>query len=291
MKFSRDVSIQRKSAIIIGLTVILAIAFETFQQIYYIRKFDLAEGVSFFTLLKNQSYRWIVWLAIGLLLLPFSRRFVNETNYRAGFFLRHLGYILALVVVNILIISFIQLYLDGNVFTFRILIQNYITFYVFQKAPIFTLGYIAISVILHLHFLNQSLQIQVQKLSELKENNLNLYNKLKSEIGDKTEILNIKIGNRHKIIPVTDIVWIEADDYCARVHLSNGKSYSMRSSLKTLQEKLQASFLRVHRKALVNMEEVKELENSESVSLILKNEVKIPVSKSKLKAVKDFFQS
>lgn len=71
MKFSRDVSIQRKSAIIIGLTVILAIAFETFQQIYYIRKFDLAEGVSFFTLLKNQSYRWIVWLAIGLLLLPF----------------------------------------------------------------------------------------------------------------------------------------------------------------------------------------------------------------------------
>jgi len=127
----------------------------------------------------------------------------------------------------------------------------------FSKGPIYILGYIAIAIILHFYFVSEELPFQVQELSELKDSNLKLYNELKSEINDKTTILNVKIGNKRRIIPVEEIQWIEADDYCVKLHLENGKSYTMRSNLKALENKLSLPFLRVHRKTIVNMTMVK----------------------------------
>lgn len=279
---------KRRSAIIIILLLVMAITFETFQQLYYIRTFDLAEGVTFFYILKNQAYRWVIWMLLGFFLLVYSKKKAFTETYNFTFFLRYISFIILLVASSIAIISCIQLLLDSEIFSFQKLISRYIPFYIFQKAPIFILGYIAIAIIFHFYFLNEKLQFQVQTLSELKDNNLNLYNKLRAQINDKTTILNIKIGNKRKIIPVKEIIWIEADDYCAKVHLVSGKSYSMRSSLKSLEEKLQKPFLRVHRKAIVNMDELKELNTLEAPFLVLKNNVEIPVSKNNLKIVRDF---
>ena len=266
----------------------MAITFETFQQLYYINRYDLVENVSFIDILKNQAYRWVIWMSLGFTLVVYARKEAANFKYNFKYFLKYGLFILLLVGLNILIISTIQFFLNGDEFNFQKWIQEYISFYIFQKAPIYILGYSAIAIILHLYFANEKLQFQVQKLSELREVNLNLYNKLKAEISDKTTILNIKIGNRRRIIPVTDIQWIEADDYCARVHLTNGKSYSMRSTLKTLEEKLQDPFLRVHRKAIVNMDMAKELNTVNAPCIILKNNMEVPVSKSNLKMVKDF---
>ncbi|MCB0465264.1 MAG: LytTR family transcriptional regulator DNA-binding domain-containing protein [Aequorivita sp.] len=279
---------KRRSAIIIVLLLVMAIAFETFQQLFYIKRFDLAQGVSFFYILKNQAYRWIIWMLFGFFLMKYVKKKAFVKNYTFGFFIKYIGFIIALVAVIIVIISCIQLYFDAELFSINILLSNYIPFYIFQKAPIFTLGYIAIAIILHFYFLNEKLQIQVQTLSELKDNNLELYDKLKAEINDKTTILNIKIGNKRKIIPIQEIIWIEADDYCAKVHLTNGKSYSMRSTLKALEEKLQKPFLRVHRKAIVNMDTAKELNTSEAPFLNLNNNIQVPVSKKNLKTVREF---
>ena len=279
---------KRRSAIIIILLLIMAITFETFQQLFYIKRFELAQGVSFFYILQNQAYRWIIWMLLGFFLLRYVKKKAFIKNYTFSFFVSYIGFIIVLVAINIVLISCIQLFLDAEVFSFKELLSSYIPFYIFQKAPIFILGYIAISIILHFYFLNEKLQFQVQTLSELKDINFNLYKKLKSEINDKTTILNIKIGNKRKIIPIQEIIWIEADDYCAKVHLTNGKSYSMRSSLKALEEKLQKPFLRVHRKAIVNMDSVKEFNSSEAPFLMLKNNDEVPVSKNNLKVVKEF---
>ncbi|MDG5493100.1 LytTR family DNA-binding domain-containing protein [Psychroserpens sp. SPM9] len=283
----KQLSNTKRSILIIALIVILAITFETFQQLYYIKRFQIANDVAFLTILKAQSYRWVIWLLLSLVLIAYSRTNTTKEKTTLGI-LKLGGLILGLVILNILIISLSQLFFSGDHFTFSALFSEYLPFFMYQKAPIYTLGYIAISMILYLYFENEKLQIEVQELSELKTTNARLFKKLNSTIDEKASVLNIKIGNKRKIIPVENISWIEADDYCVKVHTTSNGAYTMRSSLKALEEKLSTNFLRVHRKAIVNMSFAKELHMSGSPNLVLENDMEIPVSKSNLKTVKDF---
>ena len=280
----------RLSTLIIIIIVGLAITFETLQQLYYIRRFQLAQDVTFFDILKAQSYRWLIWLFLSFILIWFVKKITQKAATSANIF-KLILLICGLVFLNILIISFSQVLFSEAPFSFSDLISEYLPFFTYQKAPIYTLGYIAISLILYLYFENEKLHIEVQKLSELELTNHKLYNKLKGQIDDKATVLNIKIGNKRKIIPVDQICWIEADDYCVKVHTTSNKTYTMRSSMKALEEKLNSNFLRVHRKAIVNMNLAKELNLANTPNLILQNEIEVPVSKSNLKIVKNFFNS
>ena len=129
------------------------------------------------------------------------------------------------------------------------------------------------------------------QLEELKKVNAATYQKLKVSSSDKSKILNIKIGNKRKIIPVETILFLEADDYCVNVHTIDNPAYSMRISLKSLEEKLEHHFLRVHRKSIVNMKKVKELNLNRNPNLILENNKQVLVSKSNLKKVKDYLSN
>ncbi|MFK8165085.1 MAG: LytTR family transcriptional regulator DNA-binding domain-containing protein [Lewinella sp.] len=51
-------------ATVLGL-IVLVILFETLQQLYYVRKFELAEDVHFLFLLQRQVYRWLIWLTMA----------------------------------------------------------------------------------------------------------------------------------------------------------------------------------------------------------------------------------
>lgn len=266
----------------------MAIAFETFQQLFYIKRYDLVEGITFFDVLKTQAYRWIIWMLLGLLLFWYAHRKSVREDHGFGYFVTYGLFILTLVAINIIVISMIQAIFTNEDISFAYFINEFVVFFIFQKAPIYILGYSAIAIILHFYFLNEKLQVRVQELSEIKDVNLKLYKQLKLKLDDKTSVLNIKIGNKRKIISVEDILWIEADDYCVKVHLANGKSYTMRSSLKTLEEKLHRPFIRVHRKAIVNMNMVSELSTSPSPLLMLKNKLEIPVSRSNLSMVRDY---
>ncbi len=62
----------------------------------------------------------------------------------------------------------------------------------------------------------------------------------------------------------------------------------MRSSLKALEEKLNTNFMRVHRKAIVNMTMAKELNLSQTPNLTLNNDEQVIVSKRNLKSVKKY---
>ncbi len=282
------ISNSKKSIIIILAVLVIAISFETFQQMYYLKRYNLATDVNFFDLLKTQTLNWSVWILLSSILVYYVNKNSLNRKPNTAFFIKHSILILSLVFLSIFIISLIRLVFSDETFTVNILIKEYVQFFVFQKAPIYTLGYITITIILHLFFINEQLQIEVQELSDLKNSNTSLYKELSSSISDKASILNIKIGNKRKIIPIETINWIEADDYCVKVHTINNGTYTMRSTLKSLEEKLTTNFLRVHRKAIVNMKMAKELNLSNSPNLVLNNNAEIPVSKSNLKTVRNF---
>ena len=265
--------------------LLIAICFETFQQMYYIKRFSLVNDVYFFDILKNHAYRWIIWLLIALLLPVFIKK-NNYRSYTISIFFKHFSFIVFLVLLNVFIISVIQMITSENSFSLFELITEYCTFFLYQKAPVYTLGYIAITIILVLNFEKELLEIEVQ---DLKISNDEVHKKLTSKTSDKIKVLTRRgTVNTKKIIPVNDITWVEADDYCVIVHAINMPSYTMRISLKALQEILSDNFLRVHRKGIVNMDMVKELSLSSKPSLHLMNNDEVLISKSNLKKVKDF---
>jgi two-component system LytT family response regulator len=71
--------------------------------------------------------------------------------------------------------------------------------------------------------------------------------------------LVIRDGGRTIVVPFDDIVWIEAEDYCARLHLRT-RTVLVRDSLRALADSLErGGFVRVHRSAIANVACIREL--------------------------------
>lgn len=74
------------------------------------------------------------------------------------------------------------------------------------------------------------------------------------------ERLVIRTGARITTLAIDDIDWIEAQDYYAELH-AGGRTYLLRQSLHKLAASLDPErFVRIHRKTIVNVRRVKELE-------------------------------
>ena len=59
--------------------------------------------------------------------------------------------------------------------------------------------------------------------------------------------LLVNVGTRSIVVPLEEVTWIQADDYCATV-FAGGRSYVLRESLNELERRLDAAaFIRVHR--------------------------------------------
>jgi two-component system LytT family response regulator len=72
--------------------------------------------------------------------------------------------------------------------------------------------------------------------------------------------LVVRDSGRTVVIPHDDIAWIEAEDYCVRLHLGD-RTLLIRDSLKSLEASLdRRRFVRVHRSAIVNTSWVKAIE-------------------------------
>src|SRR6185503_10102375 len=91
--------------------------------------------------------------------------------------------------------------------------------------------------------------------------------------------LAFKHNDRSIVLKTAEIVWIEAEDYYVRVHSKQGR-HMVRASLASLEERLDPqSFLRVHRAALVNVDEVREIKDDGTLSLVLTDGTTVPVSR------------
>jgi two-component system LytT family response regulator len=83
---------------------------------------------------------------------------------------------------------------------------------------------------------------------------------LLSAMAPERRQLVVRDGGRTFVIPHDDIVWIEAEDYCARIH-TRGRTILIRDSLRALADSLEPNgFVRAHRSAIVNIAHVREIE-------------------------------
>ena len=272
------------------VVVILTIAFEASQQLYYINRYNIQSGVQYSELFYNHAFRWIVWLVLSIPLILLSRKFVYQSNTDFRHWIITGLAIFGLIASNILIISAIAYfrYTDEGGVVGNLFWSEFVPFFTYQKLPIYSLGYISLMFILIFYFRNRDLTISVQEMGQLKEENQKLYTELHSRLNDKSQVLNIKIGNKQKIIPIQEIERIESNDYCVNIFPMTGRSYAMRISLKALESQLPKHFIRVHRQHIVNMDSVREFKPGSRSEVTLKNGLQLPVSKTKVSKIKDY---
>jgi two-component system, LytTR family, response regulator len=93
----------------------------------------------------------------------------------------------------------------------------------------------------------------------------------------------VRVGNRQLLLPVSDVDWVEADDYCSIIH-ARGTSHVIRETLGSLAARLDpATFARVHRSAIVNVARVRELRRQRlgNLAAVLADGTTVPISRSR----------
>lgn len=96
------------------------------------------------------------------------------------------------------------------------------------------------------------------------------------------------------LLDAGDIDWIEAQDYHAGIH-AGGKRYRVRQSLSALEARLDPSrFVRVHRSAIVRVDQVREWKAADSggeAVVVLRDGKELPVSRRRLAQVKSLLRA
>jgi two-component system LytT family response regulator len=99
-----------------------------------------------------------------------------------------------------------------------------------------------------------------------------------------------KDGDRSVLVKVSEIIWIEAEDYYVLVHTKQGR-HLVRTSLASLEQRLDPRhFVRVHRTAIVNVDEVRSVHDSGRLVLTLSNGAEVGVSRSRRALVQPLVQ-
>jgi two-component system LytT family response regulator len=97
----------------------------------------------------------------------------------------------------------------------------------------------------------------------------------------KIERLAIKSAGQVLFQKISEIDWIEAADYYVCLHVGT-RTHLLRRSMADLDQELeQATFCRIHRSAIVNLERVRQLEISEDggTNVVLSSGTKLPLSR------------
>lgn len=81
-------------------------------------------------------------------------------------------------------------------------------------------------------------------------------------IRSQLQSLPVRNGRRLVLVPVKEIDWIEAADYCVNLHC-NGRTHLIRKSMQWMEEHLDSTkFIRIHRSTIVNLQRIAELRTS-----------------------------
>jgi two-component system LytT family response regulator len=101
--------------------------------------------------------------------------------------------------------------------------------------------------------------------------------------------LSVRAGKRTILIRVCDIEWVDACGDYARLHIGE-RSYLVRESMERLIEKLdQARFLRIHRRTIIRVDQIKELVclTNRDARIRLINGIELRVSRTFRKGLED----
>jgi two-component system LytT family response regulator len=93
--------------------------------------------------------------------------------------------------------------------------------------------------------------------------------------------LAFKDGDRSVVVKAEEVVWIEAEDYYVLIHSKQGR-HLVRASLASLEQRLDPHrFRRVHRTAIVNVDEVRTMHDRGGLHLTLSDGSEVAVSRSR----------
>lgn len=111
---------------------------------------------------------------------------------------------------------------------------------------------------------------------------------IKPEIREQQSI-TVKVGNGRKVIPVEEILYIQADNNYSIIHLESRQAYTVARTLKHYELELdEAIFYRSHQSYLVNLYHIDSLKPHQNM-LILKNQEEIPVSRRNKRRLTELF--
>jgi len=97
--------------------------------------------------------------------------------------------------------------------------------------------------------------------------------------------LAFKEGERSILVNTTEIIWIEAEDYYVLVHSTRGR-HLVRATLASFEDRLDPQgFLRVHRAAIVNIAQIREVREDGGLVLVLSDGSQVAVSRSRRRHV------
>jgi two-component system, LytTR family, response regulator len=88
----------------------------------------------------------------------------------------------------------------------------------------------------------------------------------------KKEITSIpvKLGDRMLFVRIEDVSYFSAEEKYITIFTKDGKTYLSDFSLKSLEEKMGESFLRIHRSLLVNTKHIREIDKHYDSQYIIK---------------------
>ena len=99
--------------------------------------------------------------------------------------------------------------------------------------------------------------------------------------------LALKTSTRVVLVDPSEIDWVEAADYCLRVHVGT-TAHLLRESMQTMQQRLGgANFVRIHRSSIVNVDRIREIQplfHGDYV-VVLIDGTKLRVSRSRRQAL------
>ncbi len=113
-----------------------------------------------------------------------------------------------------------------------------------------------------------------------------------NEIGTKNKDQNrivLKDGGKIRILPLDEIIHLEADDDYVKIHSSSGK-FLKKKTLQFYEDNLsQDSFCRVHRSHLINITQIERIDPYEKNGhlALLKDGSKIPISRGGFQKLKE----
>lgn len=138
---------------------------------------------------------------------------------------------------------------------------------------------------------DQALEKAVRKVSERKPGSPEIKAVLEA-VEDKGEYLQrVAVKSRHKIdvIPVSEILYIQAEDDYVMLHTASNK-YLKEKTMKYFETHLEPSrFIRIHRSYIINADFIARLElyDKESYAVILKNGASLRASNAGYKILKE----
>lgn len=122
----------------------------------------------------------------------------------------------------------------------------------------------------------ERIQKSIEKLDSLKRNSdkQELLRIIENYINQtpKKEITTIpvKLGDRMLFVRIEDVSYFSAEEKYVTIFTKDGKTYLCDFPLKSLEEKLGESFLRIHRSLLVNVSRIKEINKHYGSRFIVK---------------------